>query len=136
MRAIDTNVLVRLLTGDDAKQAAAAEAFVAAAGQAWVSNVVLVETVWVLESLYDRGRAEIASALVTILDHRSLVLQDADIVRAALELFRNHRTIGFSDCVVLETALKAGCLPLGTFDRALGSIDGAERISASARSSG
>src|SRR3954452_1730341 len=51
MRAVDTNVLVRLLTADDAKQAAAAEAFVTMAGHAWISHIVLVETVWVLESV-------------------------------------------------------------------------------------
>ncbi len=51
MRAVDTNVLVRLLARDDAAQAEAAEAFVA--GGAWVSHVVLVETIWVLESVYE-----------------------------------------------------------------------------------
>ena len=51
MNAVDTNVLVRLLTRDDAEQTVAAEAFVAPG--AWISQVVLVETLWVLESVYD-----------------------------------------------------------------------------------
>jgi predicted nucleic-acid-binding protein len=128
MRAVDTNVLIRLLTGDDARQAAAAESFLAAAGQAWISHVVLVETVWVLESVYDRGRSEIAAAIDTLLDHESLVLQEADVVQKALGLFRKARSVGFSDYLVLETARKAGHLPLGTFDKALSALDGAERI--------
>ena len=128
MRAVDTNVLVRLLTAGDARQAAAAEAFVAVAGQAWISHIVLVETIWVLDSVYDRERAEIAAAIDTLLDHESFVLQDADVVERALGLFRKSRAAGFSDCLVLEVARKAGHLPLATFDKALGGLDGAERL--------
>jgi predicted nucleic-acid-binding protein len=128
MRAVDTNVLVRLLTADDAKQAAAAEAFVTMAGHAWISHIVLVETVGVLESVYDRGYTEIATALEMLLDHRSFVLQGTELVQAALDLFRKAKSVGFSDCLVLETARKAGHLPLGTFGKALGVLDGAERI--------
>ena len=54
MRAVDTNVLVRLATRDDAQQTAAAEAFVAAV--AWVSQLVLMEALWVLVSVYGLGR--------------------------------------------------------------------------------
>ena len=128
MHAVDTNVLVRLLTVDDAKQVASAEAFLGRVGHAWVSHIVLVETVWILESVYERDRAQIASALTTLLDHRSFVLQDADVVQSAFELFRSKRSLGFSDCLVLETARRAGHLPLATFDRALGAVAGAERI--------
>jgi predicted nucleic acid-binding protein len=80
MRAVDTNVLVRLVTRDDAKQVAAAEAFVAKG--AWVPHLVLAEAMWVLASV----------------------------------------------CLVLEVARKAGHLPLGTFDRELGKLDGAEKL--------
>jgi predicted nucleic-acid-binding protein len=128
MRAIDTNVLVRLLTGDDSKQVAAAEAFMAAASHAWVSHVVLVETIWVLDSVYDRQRKEIASAVATLLNHRTLVLQDPDVVEAALGQFMRRSSIKFSDCMVLEIARKAGHLPLGTFDRGLGALDGSKRL--------
>jgi predicted nucleic-acid-binding protein len=128
MRAVDTNVLARLLTADDAAQVAAAEAFVTVAGQAWISHIVLVETICVLESVYDRSRTETASALATLLDHQSFVLQDIEVVQAAFDLFRKARSVGFSDCLVLETARKEGHLPLGTFDKALGALDGAERI--------
>jgi predicted nucleic-acid-binding protein len=128
MRAVDTNVLVRLLTGDDARQVAAAEKFLTDAGQAWISHVVLVETVWVLDSVYDRSRAEISAALATLLDHQSFVLQEPEVVRAAFALFRKRTSVGFSDCLVLETARKAGHLPLATFDRSLGAVEGAQRI--------
>ena len=128
MRAVDTNVLVRLLTMDDAKQARAAEAFVTAADHAWISHVVLVETVWVLESVYERRRDEVAATVKTLLDHEFFVLQDVDVVSRAYDLFIRATSVGFSDCLVLETARKAGCLPLGTFDKALSALDGAERL--------
>lgn len=126
MRAVDTNVLVRLITRDDPKQVTAAESFVARG--AWVSQLVLAETVWVLESVYALDAAARATAVDMLLNHRSLTLQDADVVTAALAHFRRKPTLGFSDCLVLEIARKAGHLPLGSFDRDLGTLDGAERL--------
>jgi predicted nucleic-acid-binding protein len=87
MRAVDTNVLVRLATRDDAKQVAAAEAFIATG--AWVSHLVLVEAMWVLASMYDLGPSAIATAVEMFLNHRDLSLQDADVVAAALAHFAN-----------------------------------------------
>lgn len=126
MRAVDTNVLVRLITRDDAKQVAAAESFVARG--AWVSHLVLVETTWVLTSLYERGPAEIATAVEMLLNHQHLTLQDADVVAAAVAGFRDRPAVGFSNWLVLEVARKAGHLPLGAFDRDLSRLAGAERI--------
>ena len=60
MRAVDTNVLVRLLARDDPKQTAAAEAFVV--NGAWISHIVLVETIWVLTSVYERDPQQIVTA--------------------------------------------------------------------------
>jgi predicted nucleic-acid-binding protein len=128
MRAVDTNVLVRLLTGDDATQVAAAERFVA--GGAWVSHVVLVETVWVLASVYRIAHPQLVAALELLLDHETLLLQDAEVVAAALARFRNRPKLGFSDCLALEIARKAGHLPLGPFDGDLAKQPGAERVSA------
>src|SRR5207245_1340678 len=126
MRAVDTNVLVRLATRDDARQVAAAEAFVAKG--AWVPHLVLAEAMWVLALVYELGPAEIATAVEMLLNHRELTLQDTDAVAAALEQFRQRPKLGFSDCLVLEVARKAGHLPLGTFDRELGKRDGAEKL--------
>jgi predicted nucleic-acid-binding protein len=127
MRAADTNVLVRLLAREDAKQLAAAEAFVAT-GPVWISHVVLVEAVWVLGSVYDVRPRELSEAVQRLLDHASLSLQDADVVAAALALFRQHPRIGFSDCMVVAIARKAGHLPLATFDRALARVEGTKRL--------
>jgi predicted nucleic-acid-binding protein len=126
MRAVDTNVLVRLATRDDDKQVAAAEAFIAPG--AWVSHLVLVEAMWVLASVYALGPSAIATAVEMFLNHRDLSLQDADVVAAALTHFRKRPKLGFSDCLVLEVTRKAGHVPLGTFDRELSKLDGAQRL--------
>jgi predicted nucleic-acid-binding protein len=126
MRAVDTNVLVRLVTRDDARQVKAAEAFVA--NGAWVSHLVLVESMWVLSSVYDRGPSEIATAVEMLLSHKNLSLQDSDVVVTALGLYLERPAVSFSDCLVLEAARKAGHLPLGTFDRNLSKLDGTQRL--------
>ncbi|MEW6167981.1 MAG: type II toxin-antitoxin system VapC family toxin [Pseudomonadota bacterium] len=126
MRAVDTNILVRLLTRDDVRQVRAAEAFVAPG--AWVSHLVLAETAWVLDSVYELDAKAVATAVEMLLNHRDLVMQDADVVEAALRHYRNKPALGFSDCLVAEIARKAGHLPLGTFDRELAKLDGVQRL--------
>ena len=126
MRAVDTNVLIRLVTRDDPKQLRAAEAFVAHG--AWVSHLVLAETLWVLTAVYGLDQAQIATAIDMLMNHRDLTLQDSDAVAAALENYRARPTLGFSDCLVLELARKAGHMPLGTFDRGLAKLEGAQRL--------
>ena len=128
MRSVDTNVLVRAIVRDDAKQARASDVF-AKAG-AWISHIVLIETTWVLRSAYGRSPSEIAEAISMLLAHESFVIQDAEVVAAALTVFRGRLSIGFSDCLILETARKNGHLPLGTFDRGLSKITGTERLEA------
>jgi len=126
MRAVDTNILVRLVVRDDLAQVRAAEEFIT--GGAWVSHLVLAETAWVLDAVYDRDAEQLGTAVSMLLNHKELTLQDAEVVTSALEIFRDRPTLGFSDCLVLEMARKAGHLPLGTFDRDLAKVDGAQQL--------
>jgi predicted nucleic-acid-binding protein len=126
MRAVDTNVLVRLITRDDARQAASADAFIRKG--AWVSLLALTEAVWVLAAVYERKAAGLVTAIEMLLNHEQLVLQDADAVEAALEIFRSRPSLGFSECLMLQVARKAGHLSLGTFDRVLGKVGGAQKV--------
>ena len=128
MLAVDTNVLVRLLARDDKKQAQLADQFVAKG--AWISHLVLAETIWVLASVYERQDKQLIAALDLLLGHETLVLQDADTVRAALAHYQGKPSLGFSDCLVLEIARKAGHTPLGTFDKALAKLAGTHKIAA------
>lgn len=126
MRAVDTNVLVRLVVRDDAAQTQAAEAFTAPG--AWVSHLVLAETLWVLDAVLERSAEQIAAAVEMLLDHQCLVIQDADVVASALELFRRRPSLGFSDCLIVEIARKAGHTPVGTFDRRLAKVEGVSSL--------
>ncbi len=114
------------MTRDDAKQVAVAEAFVARG--AWVPQLAVAEATWVLASVYDRGPEAIATAVEMLLSHQQLTIQDAEAVAAAVGQFRQQPNVGFSDCLLVEIARKAGHIPLGTFDRPLAKVDGAQRL--------
>ncbi len=126
MLAVDTNILVRLLARDDLSQVRAAEASIAKG--AWVSQLVLAETLWMLDSVYDLSRAQIATVVEMLLNHSELSLQDADVVAAALAHFRGRAAVEFSECLVLEIARKAGHLPVATFDRNFAKLDNVHRL--------
>ena len=126
MRAADTNVLVRLIARDDSRQVALAEAFIVPG--AWVPLLALVEAMWVLSTVYERNPKQVSTAIEMLLDHKHLVLQEPETVKSALHLFRKRPALGFSDCLMLEVARKAGHLPLGTFDKNLGKAGGAQRL--------
>lgn len=126
MLAVDTNVLVRLLARDDDQQASLSDQFVAKG--AWVSHLVLAETLGVLDTVYERTSTQLIAAMDLLLVHENLVLQDADTVSAALAQFRKKPALGFSDCLVLEIARKAGHIPMGTFDQALAKLPGTQKI--------
>jgi predicted nucleic-acid-binding protein len=93
-----------------------------------VSHLVLTETTWVLITGYELKHDQVATAIEMLLNHAEITVQDADVVSAAVEKYRGRPSLGFSDCLVLELARKAGHLPLGTFDRDLSKLGGSERL--------
>ena len=105
---------------------ASAEAFIEKG--AWVSLLALAEAMWVLHSVYELSSADQVTAIELLLSHQHLVLQDRETVTGALILFRARPALGYADCLMLEMARKAGHLPLGTFDRNLAKLDGAQRL--------
>lgn len=111
---------------DHPEQVAAAEAFIAPGG--WISHLVLLEFTWVLSAVYQRSPIEIARAVEMLLGHQQLVVHEPEVVLAALHHFRKRRAPGFSDCLMLEVARKAGHVPLGTFDRNLAKLPGTQRL--------
>jgi len=126
MRSVDTNVLVRLIVRDDRRQAAIAEEFISKG--AWISHLVLAETSWVLESVYELRAEQIATAVEMLLNHEHLTIQDAEVVVAALDGFRQRPAVAFTDFLILEIARKGGHIPLGTFDRDLAKAEAAQRL--------
>ena len=111
---------------DDEEQLASAMAFVQRG--AWASHVVLVEVAWVLRETYGMDHSATAVAIKLLLEQEQLFVQDPEVVAAALETYHRKPSLGLADCLILEIARKAGHLPLGTFDRALGKLPGAHRL--------
>ena len=126
MRAVDTNVLLRLIVRDNPDQRESAQEFVSKG--VWLSHLVLAEAAWVLGSVYGRGAKEIANSVEELLNHAQITVQDADVVERALVNFRKRPALGFSDCLIVEIARKNGHLPVGTFDRDLAKLEGTQRL--------
>jgi predicted nucleic-acid-binding protein len=126
MLAVDTNVVVRLIARDDANQVRVADEFVSKG--AWISHLVLAETMWVLDSVYGVSREKMATAVEMLLNHQARTLQDSDVVAEALQNFRKRTAVDFSDCLVLGIARKAGHIPIGTFDRDFAKMEGVQRL--------
>lgn len=124
MLALDTNVLVRVLIDDpDAPaQCAAARAEVQAAGEVYVSQMVQIETVWVLAGAYGLNKATLLKVLHTVVDHPAFHLQRQEIFRTALECYRTGHA-DFADCMILAESAAANA-QLASFDRKLGKLAG------------
>ena len=119
MIALDTNVLVRYLVQDDATQAQIASDVIDGLSEAdlgFVGREVLIELVWVLERAYGFSRMEIANALDGLLAAIELVIENADDLGLAIELYRNDG-YGFADMMIAAAARRAGARELVTFDR-------------------
>jgi predicted nucleic-acid-binding protein len=114
MTAVDTNVLVRFLTNDDPKQAAAAKSLFANE-TIWVAKTVLLETAWVLRSHYGYADDLIASSLVKLLGFNKVVVEDEASVDAALSMAVH----GIDLADALHLASRPSGATFASFDRAL-----------------
>jgi predicted nucleic-acid-binding protein len=124
MQAVDTNVLVRLITRDDEEQYQK----VLALGPIWVSHVVLLEFAWVLQNLYGFENMRVYGAVEGISRQGNIVLESPLVVQAVLrEVFKNKK-LDFADVLIVEVARAAKRCPVLTFDKAMSRMDGAERL--------
>ena len=120
MIALDTNLLVRLLTNDDPRQAAKVEAWlkgnVTPKAPAYVDHVVLCELGWVLERSYGYARAEVHAALAALLGQDHLKVESPGLVRQALLLYADGPA-DFSDYLLAVRAQAVGYSPVLTLDK-------------------
>ena len=114
MIAVDTNVLVRFLVRDEAGQAARAAELIRSS-EVWISKTVLLETEWVLRSLYDFAPRRLAGALRALAGLGTVFLEDAGAVAKALNWFEEG--LDFADALHLASAGNAK--QFATFDRKL-----------------
>jgi predicted nucleic-acid-binding protein len=114
MIALDTNVVVRVVTGDDEAQASAAAA-VMRSGSLWLAKTVLLETEWVLRGAYGLDRETILATLRKLVGLRGLRVEDEPAVLAALDAFG----AGLDLADALHLASSSAADELVTFDRRL-----------------
>lgn len=132
MIALDTNVLIRLLTRDDAAQAALVvrlfDANRDADGALFVSDVVIVEMAWVLRTRYAIDARALAGALQALLDNVTIAWQSRDAVSLAVEWLEAGVATDFPDCLVVALAHRHGCESTATFDRGMEGLPGVRRL--------
>ena len=119
MIGLDTNVLVRYIMQDDARQSPLATRLVeslSSEASGFVPMVSFVELAWVLSSAYDLERAQLVSAFETLLRTKEIVVERAETVWKALRLFQSGNA-DFADCLIERSASAAGCEVTMTFDR-------------------
>lgn len=119
MIGLDTNVLVRYIIQDDAKQSKLATSLIeslTAEESGFVPLVAVVELVWVLSSSYELDRLQIVSVLEGLLRTKEVVVENAAIVWRAVRVFKDSSS-DFADCLVERSANAAGCTRTVTFDR-------------------
>jgi predicted nucleic-acid-binding protein len=118
MIGLDTNVLVRYFTQDDAMQAAQAGEVIERLSESepgYVTMIVFVETYWVLRDAYKTDRKAIVEVLRGLLDSKEIVAERADTIRRAL--LRTGNGADFADSLICELGIEAGCERTVTFDR-------------------
>ncbi len=119
MTGLDTNVIVRYLTHDDPIQTPAAIKLIDSFSRenpGFLSLVVVVETIWVLEDVYDFSNEQIEEMLEMLLRSEEIVIEREDLVLQALRRVRAEKA-DFSDCLIERCARAAGCTYTATFDR-------------------
>lgn len=117
---VDTNVLVRHLTGDPPAQARRATALLRDAERLEVTDLVLAEVVWVLESFYGQPHDVVATAARAIIAFPSVHVSDEQRLLRSIELYADHR-IDFADAYLAATAEMVDS-PIASFDRDLDAI--------------
>ncbi len=130
MIGLDTNVLVRYIMQDDARQSALADRLIeslSVEAPGFVSLVTVIELVWVLSSAYRLTDAKVAEGLETLLRTREILVDQAETVWKAVRDFQGTRA-DFADCLIAQAGRMAGCETTMTFDREAAKLDGMTRL--------
>ena len=124
---VDTNVLVRHLTGDPPDMAAAATEYLSTEAELLLTDVVAAETVYVLESFYEAPRAQVAQALRSLVAFDSVVCVDPALLLRAVEVYVTDR-VDFAEAYLVACAESTGVQRVASFDRSLDRVETIERV--------
>ncbi|MGI8974125.1 MAG: PIN domain-containing protein [Gaiella sp.] len=115
---IDTNVLIRHLTQDPPSQGAAATSFLAAAHELLLTDLVLAETVYVLESFSKVSRREVAALARSVVAFPSITTDDEPLLLRAIEVYETER-VDFAEAYLVACAERTGVTTIASFDRSI-----------------
>ena len=124
---VDTNIIVRHLTGDPAAQAARATRYLAAADELYVADLIVAETVYVLESFYKAPRDQVATAMRSLIAMRSMITVDPALLLRAIEVYEVDR-LDFAEAYLVACAETAGVGTIASFDKAIDRVTTVTRM--------
>lgn len=128
MRAfVDTNILVRHLTGDPPDMARRATEFLGRANELLLADLVLAETIYVLESFYKAPRAQVADAMRSLIAMETIVTVDPALLLRAIEVFETDR-IDFAEAYLVANAESSGVNAIVSFDKSIDRVTTIQRI--------
>jgi predicted nucleic acid-binding protein len=124
---LDTNVLVRHLTGDPPAQARQATAFLEGAEELLVPDLVVAEVVYVLESFYEVERPRVAELVRAVVGFPAVVVVDAPLLLRALEVYEVER-LDFAEAYLVASAEVSGVGTIASFDREIDRLTTVRRV--------
>ena len=124
---VDTNILLRHLTGDPVDMAARATAYLAEAEELYLTDLIVAETVYVLESFYEAPRDQVATAMRSLVSMRSVVTVDPALLLRAIEVYEADR-LDFAEAYLVACAESTGVGRVASFDRSIDRVGTVDRI--------
>jgi predicted nucleic-acid-binding protein len=124
---VDTNVLVRHLTGDPPAMAKRATALLREASELFLADLIVAETIYVLESFYEVPREQIATTVRSLLAFGSISVVDRDVLLRAVEVYEIDR-LDFAEAYLVACAESTGIGRVASFDRSIDRVSTIERL--------
>lgn len=124
---VDTNILIRHLTGDPPDMAGHATRFLATERDLLVTDLIVAETVYVLESFYKAPRPQVAEAMRSLIAFDAIIVVDPALLLRAVEVYEVDR-VDFAEAYLVASAESTGVGRVASFDQAIDRIDTVERV--------
>ena len=128
---VDTNILVRHLIGDPPEMAARATAYLSSASELLLTDLVVAETIYVLEPFYKTPRQQIAEAMRSLIAFGSIIAVDPALLLRAIEVYEIDR-LDFAEAYLVASAETTGVNRVASFDRSIDRIRTIKRVDPSA----
>ncbi len=124
---VDTNVLIRHLTGDPPTMARRSSAYLQAERELFLADLIVAETVYVLESFYQTPRTRVAQVIRSLLEFKSIIVVDRDLLLRAAEVYETDR-LDFAEAYLIACAESTGVERIASFDRTIDRVPTVTRV--------